>query len=88
VKIPGNCKCCGAKLEEGTMRRYVEVCERQGFDPVERAMGADRPGIHCEACQLRVLSELVEDDHPGARRLVSRMRARALGLRVVGGGRG
>jgi hypothetical protein len=86
-KIPGNCKVCGEPHSVADMERFLALCESIGEDPVELAHRYDPPGIACVACFARRVAEGLEDGEPRAKKIVSALRADALGLELVNGGK-
>ena len=57
-KLSPNCCACGNILYSYDMREFLELCDRNKWDPFE--MGAD--GVLCQRCATRLVAEKIEDD--------------------------
>lgn len=82
-KIPGNCRVCGDRLDETTMREWIKHCESLKRDPVVEAHRNDPTGILCVSCRIRNLMDEADEGNPAAKRLLSMARRNHLGIKAV-----
>ena len=79
-KIPGECPVCQKPLRQNDMETFLDLCEKQGKDPIAVAFEHTPPGVLCTECFARVINDELEAGNPTATNILRKMRKFCLGV--------